>query len=122
MPNFEQIKCYEQVRSTDSGVIAIAYAVDILNGSNVYDLVYDQTKTKMREHLIACFQQRKITTFPLYEKRNTEKVVTYKKTSSPWNIPDAQLDYNQNRQKTLQTRLSFQIVLKPEELTYRRKT
>ena len=121
MPNFEQIKCYEQVRSTDSGVIAIAYAVDILNGSNVYDLVYDQTKTKMREHLIACFQQRKITTFPLYEKRNTEKVVTYKKTSSPWNIPDAQLDYNQNRQKTLQTRLSFQIVLKPEELTCKRK-
>ena len=41
MPNFEQIKCYEQVRSTDSGVFAIAYAVDILNGGNVYDLVYE---------------------------------------------------------------------------------
>ena len=41
----------------------------------------------MREHLIACFEQRKITTFPLYEKRNTEKVVTYKETSSPWNKP-----------------------------------
>ena len=76
----------------------------------------------MREHLIACFEQRKITTFPLYEKRNTEKVVTYKKTSSPWNIPDAQLDYNQNRQKTLQTRLSFQIVLKPKELTCKEKS
>ena len=53
------------------------YAVDILNGNNVYDLNYDETK--MREHLIACFEQRKITTFQLYEKRNTE-------------IPDAQLD------------------------------
>ena len=83
MPNFEQIKCYEQVGSTDCGLFAIAYAADILNGNNIYDLIYAQTK--MREHLIACFEQRKITTFPLYEKRNTEKVVTYKKTSSPWN-------------------------------------
>ena len=41
----------------------------------------------MREHLISCFEQRNITTFPLYEKRNTEKVVTYKETSSPWNKP-----------------------------------
>ena len=85
VPNFEQIKCYEQVRSTDCGLFAIAYVKGILNGNNVYDLIYDQTK--MREHLIACFEQRKITTFPLYEKRNTEKVVTYKETSSPWNKP-----------------------------------
>ena len=41
----------------------------------------------MREQLIACFEQRKITTLPLYEKRNTEKVVTHKETSSPWNKP-----------------------------------
>ena len=73
MPNFEQIKCYEQVGSTDCGLFAIAYAADILNGNNIYDLIYDQTK--MREHLIACFEQRKITTFPLHKKRNTEKVV-----------------------------------------------
>ena len=83
MPNFEQIKCYEQVGSTDCGLFAIACALDISNGNNVYDLVYDQTK--MREHLIACFELRKITKFPLYEKKNTEKVVTYKETSSPWN-------------------------------------
>ena len=56
MPNFEKTGWYEQV------------------GNNVYDLVYDQIM--LREHLIACFEQRKITTFPLYEKRNTEKVVT----------------------------------------------
>ena len=85
MPSFEQIKCYEQVGSTDYGLFAIAYALDILNGNNVYDLIYDQTK--MREHLIACFEQRKITTFVVYEKRSTEKVVTYKETSSPWNKP-----------------------------------
>ena len=39
----------------------------------------------MRDHVIACFEQQKITLFPLYEKRNTEKVITYKETSSPWN-------------------------------------
>ena len=84
MPNFEQIKCYEQLGSTDCGLFAVAYAVDILNGNNVYDLIYGQTK--MREHLTACFEQRKII-FPLYEKRNAEKVVKYKETSSPWKKP-----------------------------------
>ena len=59
--------------------------VDISIGNNVYDLIYDQTK--MREHLFVCFEQQKITTFPLYEKRNTEKVVTYKETSLPCNKP-----------------------------------
>ena len=85
VPNFEQIKCYEQVRSTDCGLFAIAYVKGILNGNNVYDLIYDQTK--MREHLIACFEQRKITIFPIYKKRNAEKLVIYKETSSPWNKP-----------------------------------
>ena len=86
--------------------------------------IYDQTK--VREHLIVCFEQRKIATFPLYEKRNTGKVVTYKETSSPGNIPwkepPVQLDENQKQQKTLPTRLSFQVVLKLKERTYRRKT
>ena len=42
MPNFEQIKCYEQVGSTDcGGLFAIAYAADILNGNNIYDLIYN---------------------------------------------------------------------------------
>ena len=53
----------------------LLYAADNLNGNNIYDLIYDQTK--MTEHLITCFEQPKITTFPLYEKRNTEKVVTF---------------------------------------------
>ena len=41
----------------------------------------------MREHLIGCFEKRTNRTFPLYEKRNTEKVVTYQERSSPWNKP-----------------------------------
>ena len=46
MPNFEQIKWYEQVWSTDCGLFAIAYAADILNGNDIYDLIYDQTKMR----------------------------------------------------------------------------
>ena len=102
MPNFEQSKCCEQVGSTDCGLFAIAYAADILNGNNVYDLIYNQTK--MRELLIACFEQRKITTFLLYEKRNTEKVVTYKKTSSPWNKLRRSARLRSKATKTLHTR------------------
>ena len=79
MPNFEQIKCYEQVGSTDCGKFVIAYAVDILNGNNIYDLIYEQTT--IRENLIACFEQRKVTMFPLYQRTNTEKVVIYRKSS-----------------------------------------
>ena len=37
----------------------------------------------MREYVIAYFEQRNITSFPLYERRNIEKLVTYKETSSP---------------------------------------
>ena len=45
----------------------------------------------MREHLIACFEQRKITTFPFYEKRNTEKLHT-KKHLHHGTSTDVQLD------------------------------
>ena len=89
MPNFKQIKYYEKVGNTDYGLFAIAYAADNLNRSNVYDLIYDQTK--MREHLIGCFEKRKITTIPLYQKRNTEKVVTYQKRLHYGTSPDLQL-------------------------------
>ena len=54
-------------------MFAIAYAVGILNGNNVYDLIYDQTK--LREDLIACFERRKITTFSLYAKRNQSSYI-----------------------------------------------
>ena len=66
MPKFEQIKCYQQVGSTDCRLFAIAYVVDTLNGNNVCHLIYDQTK--MKGHLITCFKQQKIATFPLCEK------------------------------------------------------
>ena len=61
------------------------------NGSNVYNLIYDQTK--MGHHLIACFKQRKIKIFPLKKKKK------YK----PRHSARLKLKTTQN----LQTRLSF---------------
>ena len=119
MQNFEQTKCYEQLGSTDCGLFAIAYAVDVSNGNNVYDLINNQSQDERT--FMCCFEQRKITSFPLYEKTNTEKVVTIKETSSPWNKSDLQVDWNKKGHKTLQKRLRLQIVLKPKELKYRKK-
>ena len=72
----------------------------------------------MREHLIACFEQRKITTFPLYEKRNTEKVVTYKETSSPWNMPrrSARLQSKTTQNLTNKSKLSNRFETKGADL------
>ena len=84
MPNFEQITRYEQVGRANNGLFPIAYDVDILSIINVYDVIYDQTKNW--EHLIASFEQRKIT-YSFYGKRNTENVVTYNETSSHWKSP-----------------------------------
>ena len=68
-----------RVGSTDCGLFAIVYTVDIL-----YDLIYDEGKT--RERLSACFEKQKFISFPLYVK-NRETVVTYKETTSSWNKP-----------------------------------
>ena len=87
MPNPEQITCYKQVGCTDCGLFAIAYAVDILNANNVYDLIFDQIK--MRKQLIAWSEQRKIT-FELSKmeihKNHTEKHLHHGTS------PDVQLD------------------------------
>ena len=68
----------------DCRMYKISYFVDTLNGNNVYGLIYNQAK--IREN-IPCFEQQKITKFLLNEKRNTEKVVAFKETCSPWDMP-----------------------------------
>ena len=75
----------------------------------------------MIEHLIACFEQRKITSFPLYNKRNTENVVTYKGTSSPRNKPRSSTRLKSKTTQNLTNKIKPQIVLKPKELTHGRK-
>ena len=87
MPNLEQITCYKQVGCTDCGLFAIAYAVDILNANNVYDLIFDQIK--MRKQLIACLNNEKshlnFTKIEIH-KKHTEKHLHHGTS------PDVQLD------------------------------
>lgn len=118
MPNFQQIKCYEHVGSRDCGPFAIAYAVDILNKSNVYNLIYEQNK--MTEHLITYFEKKNWQHFHFMKKEIQKKLHT-KKDLHHGISPDIQLDYNKKTQK-LTKRPCFQIVLKQKGLTLKRKT
>ena len=61
----------------------------------------------MREHLIACFEQQKFTTFAVYEKRNTEKVVTFKETCSPWNKPRRSARFKPKRKQNLMNKIKL---------------
>ena len=85
LPNFNQVKCISQKGNKDCGVFAIAYAVDILNGNLPHQYTYDQTK--MRDHLITCYEQNRLTPFPKYT--TSEEKPTYQKNEveSTWKIP-----------------------------------
>ena len=52
--------------------------------------MYDQSN--MCENLIACFRQRKITTIPLFEKRNTDVLLHIQEHLHHRTDPDNQLD------------------------------
>ena len=75
----------------------------------------------MREHLIPYFEQRNITTFPLYKKRKTKKVVTYNETSSPWNKPQrsARLKSKTTQKLTNKIKLSNRFETKGTDLQKR---
>ena len=52
----------KQDGNSDCGLFAIAFAVDLVEGRDPCDIVYDQTK--MREHLVNCFKEGKLLSFP----------------------------------------------------------
>ncbi|XP_066283580.1 polycystin-2-like protein 2 [Branchiostoma lanceolatum] len=56
-----------QWNANDSGLFAIAWAVDIAEGQDVIGVVYDEGK--MRSHLEMCFTQGKLTPFPRLTSR-----------------------------------------------------
>ena len=62
----------------------------------------------MREHLLAYFEQWKLTAFPFYQNRNAKKVAIYKETSSPWNQPrcSTRLKWKTTQQLTKKIKLS----------------
>ena len=54
-PQYQLSPCHKHVGTTDCGVFAIAYSIDILFGKNPSEIVYDQSK--LRQHLVDCFQK-----------------------------------------------------------------
>ncbi len=64
---FDILNITPQPNSYDCGVIAIANATELLFGNNPEKCVWDVSK--MREHLIQCFQQQKINRFPILRER-----------------------------------------------------
>ena len=80
MPPFTQHECFKQVRGTDSGVFAIAYAVEVLNGNDPQLVRFDQSK--LRGHLVCCLENNKLTPFPQYRNIN-DGTHQIKKISSP---------------------------------------
>ena len=80
MPTFQRRNCHKQTGVNDCGVFAIAYAVNILNGIEPDGVVFDQSK--MREHLIQCFEKQDLQPFPIYRRVETTKPTIQKDNSS----------------------------------------
>ena len=64
-PQYQLSPCHKQVGTTDCGVFAIAHSIDILFGNNPSEIVHEQSK--LRQHLVDCFEKGILTTFPKYK-------------------------------------------------------
>ena len=64
-PQYQLSPCHKQVGTTDSGDFVTAYSIDILFGNNPSEIVYDQSK--LRQHLVDCFEKGTLTVFPKYK-------------------------------------------------------
>ena len=70
-PQYQPSPCHKQVGTTDCGVFAIAYSIDILFGNNPSEIVYDQSK--LRQHLVLVHRQPKILmiqSYSTYQENN----------------------------------------------------
>ena len=64
----------KQIGGTECGLYAIAYCVSLANGQDPSTFVYDQRE--MRGHLISCFENKKLTLFPIAKKRRLTTTYT----------------------------------------------
>ena len=64
-PQYQLSPCHKQVGTTDCGDFAIAYSIGILFGNNPSEIVCD--RSKLRQHLVNCFEKRTLTTFAKYK-------------------------------------------------------
>ena len=68
---FHMIPVQRQVKGTECGVFAIAFAVALSFGLNPTKLIFDQSK--MRTHLITCLSQKQFSNFPFSINTNWKK-------------------------------------------------
>ena len=64
-PQYQLSPCHRQVGTTDCGVFAIVHSIDVLFGNNPSEIVHEQSK--LRQHLVDCFEKGILTTFPKYK-------------------------------------------------------
>ena len=80
---------HPQEESTDCGVFAIAYAFELALGNDPSLFVFDQSK--MREHLLTCFENRYVSLFPKSRRNLTpSKSINITRGVSPtqkWSTP-----------------------------------
>ena len=56
----------QQIGGKDCGVFAIAFALHLCLGQELADIRFEQSR--MRQHLLRCFQKRKLEGFPQQQK------------------------------------------------------
>jgi hypothetical protein len=59
---FSMKRVQQQLGPSDCGLFAVAFAVDLANGLDPTNIIYDQKY--MRSHLVECFDRNFISTFP----------------------------------------------------------
>ena len=120
-PAFEQIQCHKQYGGSDCGLFAIAYAMEILHGSEPQNIVFDQSK--MRSHLVSCLENNVISTFPKYEKTNLPTSYV-NKVKTDWVEPrrSKRIMEKQSKNHTVAVEISNRFTPTPTRATKNNKT
>ena len=85
------LDCSHTISERGSGVYAIAYATGLCHGNNPASYRYNQDK--MREHLLQCLKERKLTPFPSVcirgpKPKNTKKIDVFRTCRLPHTVDE----------------------------------
>ena len=65
----------QQQGKRDCGLFAVAFALHAALGNDLQNIVFDQMR--MRSHLLACFEKKKLTSFPNEKRKAREEKYLY---------------------------------------------
>jgi hypothetical protein len=82
--SFQRMRCQQQVGSSECGLFSIAFAVDLLEGNDISEIVYDQSQ--MRNHLLKCLETNQLSPFPR-KRVNLESRKKFDKICGEWEEP-----------------------------------